>query len=183
MLHVGLPFLLAVEASGDYEVILPRPDRWPGGWKEYESMKSMKIAIGSDHAGFIYKEAIREHLTKAGHQVQDFGTFSPDRCDYPKFIRPVAEAVARGEFERGIVLGGSGNGEAIVANRVKGIRCGLAWDLRSARLCRAHNDANVLSLGERMMSLEAALEMVDLWLVTPFDGGRHADRIRQIDAE
>lgn len=142
----------------------------------------MKIAIGSDHAGFIYKEAIRAHLAKAGHQVKDFGTFSAQRCDYPVFIRPVAEAVARGEFERGIVLGGSGNGEAIVANRVKGIRCTIAWDLRSARYGRSHNDANVLSLGERMMSQDEALEIVDLWLATAFDGGRHADRIKMIDA-
>jgi ribose 5-phosphate isomerase B len=141
----------------------------------------MKIAIGSDHAGFEYKERIRQHLADAGHEVKDFGTFSPQQTDYPRWIRPVAQAVAAGQYERGIVLGGSGNGEAIVANRVRGVRCGLAWDLRSARLCRQHNDANVLSLGQRMMAVEEALEIVDLWLATPFDGGRHADRIRQID--
>lgn len=141
----------------------------------------MKIGIGSDHAGFGYKEIIREHLAKAGHEVVDFGCYSQERADYPTFIRPVALSVAAGECERGIVLGGSGNGEAIVANRVKGIRCGLCWDLRSARLCRAHNDANMLSLGQRMVPIEAALEIVDTFLVTPFDGGRHADRIRQID--
>jgi ribose 5-phosphate isomerase B len=141
----------------------------------------MKIAIGSDHAGFEYKERIRQYLQQAGHEVKDFGAYSPQQVDYPKFIRPVALAVAAGQYERGIVLGGSGNGEAIVANRVKGVRCGLCWDLRSARLCRAHNDANVLSLGQRMISIEAALEIVDLFLTTPFDGGRHADRIRQID--
>lgn len=141
----------------------------------------MKIAIGSDHAGFEYKEKIEKYLLMAGHAVEDFGTHSADRCDYPTFIRPVAEAVARGQFDRGIVLGGSGNGEAIVANRVRGIRCGLAWDLRSARLCREHNDANVLSLGQRMMAVEEALEIVDLWLATPFDGGRHAERIKMID--
>ena len=94
----------------------------------------------------------------------------------------MAEAVARGEFERGIVLGGSGNGEAIVANRVRGIRCTLCWDLRSARFGREHNDANVLSLGQRMISIEEALEIVDLWLQTPFKGGRHIERIQQIDA-
>ena len=143
--------------------------------------QNMKIAIGSDHAGFIYKEAIRAHLAKAGHEVKDFGTYSAERCDYPTFIRPVAQAVARGEFERGIVLGGSGNGEAIVSNRVKGVRATVCWDLRSARYARAHNDANVLSLGERMMSLDACLEIVDLWLATPVDGGRHADRIKMID--
>jgi len=142
----------------------------------------MKIAIGSDHAGFKYKEVIREHLTKAGHEVKDFGTDSEKSCDYPDFIFPVARAVARGEFERGIVLGGSGNGEAIAANRVKGVRCGLCWDLRSARLCREHNNANVLSLGQRMMSVEEALEIVDLWLVTKFEGGRHQGRIDKVDS-
>ena len=141
----------------------------------------MNIAIASDHAGFKYKEAIREHLAAAGYEVTDFGAFSADRCDYPTFIRPVAEAVAHGEFDRGIVLGGSGNGEAIVANRVRGVRCGLAWDLRSARLCREHNDANVLSLGQRMMAVEEALEIVDLFLTTAFEGGRHKDRIDMID--
>jgi ribose 5-phosphate isomerase B len=141
----------------------------------------MRIAIGSDHAGFEYKERIEKMLLDAGHEVRDFGTHTPDRCDYPRFIRPVAEAVAAGQFERGIVVGGSGNGEAIVANRVRGVRCAIAWDLRSARLSRQHNDANVLSLGQRMMAIEEALEIVELWLATPFDGGRHAERIRMID--
>ena len=143
----------------------------------------MKIAIGSDHAGFRYKEAIREHLAKLGHTVEDFGTYSTETVDYPKYIRPVAEAVARGDFERGIVLGGSGNGEAIVANRVKGIRCALCWDLRSARFGREHNDANVISIGERMVSVEEALEIVEVWLSTRFLGGRHLSRIQQIDEE
>lgn len=142
----------------------------------------MNIAIGSDHAGFHYKEAIREHLSQKGHAVKDFGTFSDEIVDYPVYIRPVAEAVARGEYERGIVLGGSGNGEAIVANRVKGVRCTLCWDLRSARFGRQHNDANVLSIGERMISISEALEIVDLWLETPFEGGRHSARIQEIDA-
>jgi ribose 5-phosphate isomerase B len=141
----------------------------------------MNIAIGSDHAGFAYKEKIRQYLAAKGHQVEDFGTYSDAPCDFPLFIRPVAEAVARGQFERGIVLGGSGNGEAIVANRVKGVRCGLCWDLRSARLCRQHNNANVLSLGQRMMAIEEALEIVDLWLTTPFEGGRHQKRLDMID--
>jgi ribose 5-phosphate isomerase B len=142
----------------------------------------MKIAIGSDHAGFRYKEKIRERLKGLGHEVKDFGTYSEEPVDYPVFIRPVAEAVARGEFERGIVLGGSGNGEAIVANRVKGIRCALCWNVESARLARQHNDANVLSLGERMISLETAFEIVRVWLETPFEGGRHQRRIEMIDA-
>lgn len=141
----------------------------------------MKIAIGSDHAGFTYKEAIREYLAGQGHTVKDFGTYSPKSCDYPDFIRPVAEAVAAGEFERGIVLGGSGNGEAITANKVRGIRCALCWDLVSARLSREHNDANILSLGERMMSRNDALAIVDLWLKTGFDGGRHQRRIEKIE--
>lgn len=141
----------------------------------------MNIAIGSDHAGFRYKQAIIEHLKSTGHEVTDFGTYSEESTDYPKFIRPVAEAVAAGKFERGIVLGGSGNGEAIAANRVKGIRCGLCWNLESARLTRLHNDANVLSLGERMMDLPTALQIVDVFLSTAFEGGRHEARIRQLD--
>jgi ribose 5-phosphate isomerase B len=142
----------------------------------------MKIAIGSDHAGFQYKELLKNRLIAGGHEVRDFGTNSTEAVDYPKFIRPVAEAVARGEFERGIVLGGSGNGEAIVANRVHGIRCTIAWNVESARLGRAHNNSNVLSLGERMVSEAEVLAILDTWLATPFDGGRHQARIDQIDA-
>jgi len=142
----------------------------------------MKIAIGSDHAGFQYKEKIRAYLQAQGHNVTDFGTHSEEPVDYPLFIRPVAEAVARGEFERGIVLGGSGNGEAMVANRIKGVRCALCWNEDSARLGRQHNNANVLSLGERMVSAETALQLVQIWLDTPFEGGRHQHRIELIDA-
>ena len=142
----------------------------------------MRIAIGSDHAGFRYKEMLRAALAARGHDVTDFGTSSPEPADYPLFIRPVAESVARGEHDRGIVLGGSGNGEAIVANRVRGVRCTLCWNVESARLARQHNDANVLSLGERMIGEREALEIVDVWLSTPFEGGRHARRIAQIDA-
>ncbi|HEY3915254.1 MAG TPA: ribose 5-phosphate isomerase B [Verrucomicrobiae bacterium] len=142
----------------------------------------MKIGIGSDHAGFEYKERIKQLLKELGHDVRDFGTDSSrEPVDYPDFIRPVAEAVAKGEQERGIVLGGSGNGEAIVANRVRGIRCAVCWNLESARLGREHNDANVLSLGQRMMPPELALEIVKVWLNTPFAGGRHERRIREID--
>lgn len=142
----------------------------------------MKIAIGSDHAGYRYKQRIIVHLEQAGHEVADFGTDSEASVDYPRYIRPVAEAVAKGDCERGIVLGGSGNGEAICANRVRGIRCGLCWNEESARLTRLHNDANVLSLGERMMDLATALRIVDLFLETPFEGGRHLARIQQLDA-
>ncbi|MHC4186727.1 MAG: ribose 5-phosphate isomerase B [Planctomycetota bacterium] len=142
----------------------------------------MKIALGSDHAGYIYKESIKKHLLAQGHEVEDFGTDTEERCDYPDFIRPAAEAVATGRCERGIVLGGSGNGEAMVANKVEGIRCALCWDFKSAELSRQHNDANVLSLGARLIPLELALEIVDLWLEEPFDGGRHEVRIEKIES-
>jgi ribose 5-phosphate isomerase B len=141
----------------------------------------MKIAISSDHAGFEYKEKIRALLVGLGHEVKDFGTFSNAPVDYPLFIRPAAEAVARGEFDRGIVLGGSGNGEAIVANKVHGIRCALCWNVETARLAREHNDSNVVSLGQRMIPEELALEIVRVWLATPFAGGRHAHRIALIE--
>src|SRR5213080_5045523 len=111
--------------------------------------KLMKIAIGSDHAGFRYKEKIKQHLGELGHEVTDFGADSEAPVDYPLFVRPVALAVAGGEVERGVVLGGSGNGEAMAANRVKGVRCALCWNTESARLGRVHNDANVISLGQR----------------------------------
>lgn len=141
----------------------------------------MRIAIGSDHAGFEYKQMLITVLRSRGHEVADFGTDSPESVDYPTYIRPVALAVAAGEYERGIVLGGSGNGEAIVANRVKGVRCALCWNVESARLGRQHNDANVISIGERMVSREDAVAIVDTWLTTPFEGGRHARRIAMID--
>jgi len=141
----------------------------------------MKVALASDHAGFEYKEAIREWLVAHGHEVKDFGTHSNSPVDYPDYIRPAAEAVARGEFERGIVLGGSGNGEAIAANKVRGIRCSLCWNEDTARLGRQHNDANVLSIGQRMISRELALRIVEIWLATPFEGGRHLARIQKIE--
>jgi ribose 5-phosphate isomerase B len=141
----------------------------------------MKIAIGSDHAGFRYKQEIIDHLRSVGHEVTDFGTDSDASVSYVTFCRPVAVAVAAGKYERGIVLGGSGNGEAMTANRVRGVRCGLCWNLESAELTRRHNDANVLSLGERMMDLPTALAIVDVFLTTGFDGGRHLERIRQLD--
>ncbi len=143
----------------------------------------MKIAIGSDHAGFRYKETIKSLLTELGHAVDDFGTDSEEPVDYPLFIRPVALAVAGGDADRGVVLGGSGNGEAMVANRVKGVRCALCWDVKTARLARQHNDANMISLGQRMISEEVALEIVRTWLETPFEGGRHLRRIQLIDQE
>jgi ribose 5-phosphate isomerase B len=141
----------------------------------------MNLAIGSDHAGFAYKEAIKAMLVADGHRVKDFGTTSEEPVDYPDFIRPVAEAVARGEFERGIVLGGSGNGEAMVANRICGIRCGLCWNEQVAIWNRSHNDANMISLGQRTVSEAEALAIVRVWLAAPFEGGRHIARIRKID--
>ena len=143
----------------------------------------MKIAIGSDHAGFRYKERIKEFLQEQGHVVNDFGTFSEEPVDYPLFIRPVAEAVARGEYERGIVLGGSGNGEAMMANRIKKVRCALCWNEELARLARQHNDSNVLSLGQRVIPEATVLEIVRVWLETPFEGGRHVRRIELLDAD
>ena len=142
----------------------------------------MKIASGSDHAGFRYTEILKSALAARGHEVRDFGTSSSMPVDYPLFIRPVALGVARGEFERGLVLGGSGNGEAIVANRVRGIRCTIGWNVESVRLGRAHNDSNVLSLGERFVAEGDLLAMLDMWLTTPFEGGRHQRRIELIDA-
>jgi ribose 5-phosphate isomerase B len=143
----------------------------------------MRIAIGSDHAGFLNKERIKHRLLDAGHDVVDIGTDSEVSVDYPLFVRPVAEAVAGGDAERGIVLGGSGNGEAMAANRVRGVRCALAWNEESARLGRAHNDANVLSLGERMLDWPAVERILDLFFATPFDGGRHERRVEMLDAE
>src|SRR5260370_17115678 len=136
----------------------------------------VNIAIGSDHAGYEYKEKIKTLLIGLGHEVEHFGTSSAQPVDYPLFIRATAEAVARGECERGIVLGGSGNGEAIVANKVHGIRCALCWNVETARLAREHNDSNVLSLGQRMISEELALEIVRVWLATPFAEGPHPRR-------
>ena len=141
----------------------------------------MKLAIGSDHAGFAYKEALKTMLVADGHTVHDFGTNSNAPVDYPDLIRPVAQAVARGEAERGIVLGGSGNGEAMVANRICGIRCGVCWSEQVAIWNRLHNDANMLSLGQRTITEAEALAIVRVWLVTPFEGGRHIARIRKID--
>jgi ribose 5-phosphate isomerase B len=140
-----------------------------------------RIAIGSDHAGFRYKERIKEFLASKGIEVKDFGTNSEQSADYPLFIRPVAEAVANGEFPAGIILGGSGNGEAMVANKVKGVRCALCWSVQTARLAKEHNNANMISLGQRTISEELALEIVETWLNAKFEGGRHERRIEMIE--
>jgi ribose 5-phosphate isomerase B len=141
----------------------------------------MNIAIGSDHAGFHYKGLLKTLLQDMGHTITDLGTHSEETVNYPVFIFRVAHCVAKGECERGIVLGGSGNGEAMGANRVIGVRCALCWNVESARLARMHNDANVIALGQRMMDWQTAREIVKAWLETPFEGGRHEHRIRLLD--
>jgi len=141
----------------------------------------MKIAIGTDHAGFEYKEKIKAFLYSQGHEVKDFGTFNDASCDYPDFVFPAARSVASGEYDRGIVLGGSGNGEAIAANKIKGIRCTVCWNVLSAEMARRHNDSNVLSLGQRMIDETNLNDIVQMWLETPFDGGRHQRRLQKIE--
>ena len=143
----------------------------------------MKIAVASDHAGYRYKALVAAHLRRAGHEVADFGTSSTDAVDYPDFVHPAARAVASGRCERGVLLGGSGNGEAMAANRHAGVRCAVCWNVDSARLARAHNDANMIALGERLMPPETALAIVDTWLATTFEGGRHVPRIRKLDED
>lgn len=141
----------------------------------------MKIAIGSDHAGFKLKGILIAHLKKRGHRVIDMGTRAEASVDYPNYCFPVALAVAKKRADRGIVLGGSGNGEAMTANRVKGVRCALLWNDATAEFSRLHNDANVISLGARMTPPAQAKRFVDIWLKTAFEGGRHVRRIRLLD--
>ena len=141
----------------------------------------MRIGVASDHAGFRFKTLVAQHLRGLGHEVRDFGAPSEDPVDYPDFIRPLAVDVADGKLERGFAFGGSGNGEAMTANRCGGVRCAVAWDLESARLSRAHNDANILSLGQRLVPEVKLIAIVNLWLATPFEGGRHVARIRKLD--
>ncbi len=140
----------------------------------------MKIILAADHAGFRLKEAIRQHLEAKGYDVKDIGTGSEEPVDYPDFIIPAAESVARGESDAGIVFGGSGNGEAMAANKVEGIRCALCWSVESARLAKEHNNANMISLGGRMVSPQEGIAIVDAWLEGRFEGGRHERRIGKI---
>jgi ribose 5-phosphate isomerase B len=142
----------------------------------------VRIAIGSDHAGFALKSHLVEVLTTQGHAVTDLGTDSEAPVDYPKYCAAVGREVASGAAERGIVLGGSGQGEQIAANKVHGVRAALCNDLYTARLSRAHNDANVLSIGARIVASQLAEEILGIWLATPFDGGRHVQRVDQIAA-
>jgi len=139
-----------------------------------------RIAIGSDHAGYELKSHLIERLVGLGHELIDFGTDSTESVDYPPYCAAVGRAVAAGEAERGIVLGGSGQGEQLAANKVKGVRAALCNDLYTARLGRQHNDANVLSMGARVVGVGLADEIVDLFLATAFEGGRHARRVAQL---
>lgn len=142
----------------------------------------MHIAIGADHAGFHLKQHLLATLERLGHEVIDFGTHSAESVDYPPIMRAVARAVADGSTERGIVLGGSGQGEQMAANKVRGVRAALCNDLYTARMSREHNDANVLAMGARIVAPGLADEIVELWLATPFEGGRHERRVDGIHA-
>jgi ribose 5-phosphate isomerase B len=140
----------------------------------------MKIAIACDHAGYEYKERLVCFLRAGGHEVKDFGAYSPGSVDYPDTAHPMARAVEAGEHERGITLCGSGNGIAMVANKHAGIRCALCWNAAIAALARQHNDANVCSLPARFITYEEAEEIVRVFLATGFDGGRHRLRVDKI---
>lgn len=144
-------------------------------------MKSnLKIAIGGDHAGFYYKTAVIEKLKSIVAELKDFGPFSLDSCDYPDFVHPLATAVENKEFDLGIVICGSGNGVNMVANKYQGIRSALVWEEELAELARSHNDANVLAIPARFISLETALEIVETFISTEFEGGRHQRRVDKI---
>jgi ribose 5-phosphate isomerase B len=140
----------------------------------------MRVVIGSDHAGFVLKGALAGHLRAVGHQVEDIGTFSTEPVDYPPICADVARRVVRGQGDLGIVVGGSGQGEAIAANKVHGVRAALCHDEYTSRMARRHNDANVLSLGARVVATELALDILDVFLSTPFEGGRHVARIEEL---
>lgn len=139
------------------------------------------VALGSDHAGFWLKERIKRFLQDSGYAVHDCGARDDSPSDYPDFCRPAGESVASGQSDLGIVFGGSGNGEAIVANKVRGIRCAVCWNTDSARLAKAHNNANMIALGARMVSAEEAVEIVRAWLTATFEGGRHSARLAKIE--
>lgn len=141
---------------------------------------AFKLAIGGDHAGFDYKKQLTEFLSKEGHEVLDFGTHSADSVDYPDFAHPVANAVEKKEVNYGILICGSANGVAMTANKHKGIRAGLCWNREVAKLVRLHNDANIICLPARFMSLEEAIEALKIFLTTDFEGGRHQNRVEKI---
>jgi ribose 5-phosphate isomerase B len=141
----------------------------------------MKIAIGSDHAGFELKEKLRAYLVKKGYEVKDFGTYSADRADYPDFAHPVAQAVEDKKYEMGVLICGSGNGVNMTANRHHGVRSALCWNAEIAELARQHNDANIIAFPARFMSEQEAEKCLDKFFNTPFEGGRHTDRIKKIE--
>lgn len=141
------------------------------------------LLIASDHAGFELKERLKRRLEREGVAFEDLGTHSADSVDYPDYARRVAEAVSKGEAERGLLVCGSGQGMAMTANRFHGVRAALPWNEETARLSREHNDSNVLALGGRVLAHDAAERILDAWLRTPFAGGRHAGRVRKIDGE
>ena len=141
----------------------------------------MKIAMASDHGGLDLKNRVKQYLEECGHQVVDFGTYTADSCDYPDFARPCAEAVANGSFERGIVVCTTGIGVSIVANKVKGVRCALCTNSDMATMTRRHNNANVLAMGQRYVDFDTAKQIVNAFLSTPFDGGRHQRRVDKIE--
>ena len=140
------------------------------------------IAIACDHGGYVLKEKVKAHLLEKGYEVRDFGTNSLDSCDYPDFGAPAARAVAAGECEKGILICTTGIGMSIVANKIRGIRCALCGDPLSASLTRRHNDTNVLAMGAGIIGTNLALEIVDTWLTTDFEGGRHQRRIDKVMA-
>lgn len=142
----------------------------------------MKISLGCDHGGLELKNAIKQHLLDRGFEVKDCGTFTKDSCDYPDYARPAAEAVASGECQRGILVCTTGIGVSITANKVKGIRCALLSDLLSAKMTRQHNDSNMMALGQGVVGPMLAMQIVDTWLDTPFEGGRHQRRIDKMMA-
>lgn len=144
-------------------------------------MDKIKIAIGSDHGGFEYKASIIKALQVKGYDVVDMGTYSPESCDYPIIAKKVARAVAKGDFEKGILVCGTGIGMSMAANKVKGIRAAVCGDTFSARATRAHNNANILCLGQRVVGEGLALDIVDIWLTTKFEGGRHERRVKMIE--
>ena len=141
----------------------------------------MKIVIGCDHAGFPLKEEVKQKLLKEGHKIIDVGTNSAESVDYPIYGRAVGEAVANGEAERGIAICGSGIGISIACNKVKGVRCALCTSVEMAEMSRRHNNANVIAMGARMIDKELAFQMIDTWLTTDFEGGKHLRRINMLE--
>ncbi|MGE3844067.1 MAG: ribose 5-phosphate isomerase B [Vicinamibacterales bacterium] len=142
----------------------------------------MRIAIASDHAGYRYKQVVVRWLQDRQWDVADFGTSSEEPVDYPDFVRPAAAAVAAGQCSLGIVFGGSGNGEAMAANRFRGIRCAVCWNVDAARYARVHNDANMIAIGSRFVGEDSLIAIVETWLDATFEGGRHVQRLVKLDA-